>query len=280
MFIEPKAYAAFISYRHTARDREWAIRMFEALETYRTPKTLQKQGYPAQLGKLFRDEDEIPASADLSDQIKHALAHSSVLIVVCSPETPKSKWVRREIALFQEMGKGDRIIPLLIAGEPDESFPPEILSRTVESAMPDGTIAERSQEIEPIAADVRPRKDEPHSKTFQRAELRIAAAILGVAYDDLYRRQHERERAFLRRLAGAAAATVLLTAGGAYWAYDTYFAIKVQYCANYGERWGVPFCVGEMSEFSGSQAGGGLQNQKQGRAAARTEQPQRLALSP
>lgn len=93
-----------------------------ALETYRTPKPLQSEAFPDRLGHLFRDEDEIPASSDLSDQIKDALARSDHLIVVCSADTPGSRWVRREIELFQEMGKGDRIIPLLIAGEPESSF--------------------------------------------------------------------------------------------------------------------------------------------------------------
>ena len=237
MFVGRKPYAAFISYRHLPRDREWAIRMFTALETYQTPKPLQRQGYPARLGRLYRDEDEVPASADLSDQIRQSLAHSSLLIVVCSPDTPRSKWVRREITLFQEMGKGDRIIPLLVAGEPDQSFPPELLRRRAERTLPDGRTGTYWEEFEPIAADVRPRKDESNAKTFRRAKLRLAAAILGVTYDDLYQREHEREKAHQRTLAGAAAAFLLVITGGGLWYWDTYLKIKIQYCANSGERW-------------------------------------------
>lgn len=94
-------YSAFISYRHVPRDRRWAKRIMDLLETYRTPKPLQAEGYPDRVGRLFRDEDEIPASSDLSSQIKDALTHSDFLIVICSPETPASRWVRREIELFQ-----------------------------------------------------------------------------------------------------------------------------------------------------------------------------------
>jgi len=121
MRAETPRYAAFVSYRHLPRDRNWAIRIFRALESYRTPTALQREAFPDRIGRLFRDEDEIPASSDLSDQIKDALAHADFLIVVCSPDTPASRWIRREIELFQEMGKGDRVIPLLIAGEPEES---------------------------------------------------------------------------------------------------------------------------------------------------------------
>src|SRR5580658_11281149 len=108
MNTETVRYAAFISYRHMPRDRRWAIRIMRALETYRTPKPLQREAYPDRLGHLFRDEDEIPASSDLSDQIKEALAHSDHLIVVCSPDTPGSRWVRREIELFQELRSEER----------------------------------------------------------------------------------------------------------------------------------------------------------------------------
>jgi hypothetical protein len=152
-------YSAFISYRHRPRDRQWALRIMAALETYRTPKALVAESFPPRIGHLFRDEDEIPASHDLTDQIKDALLRSDNLIVICSPDTPGSRWVRREIELFQELGKGDRIFPVLIAGEPEESFPRELLRRRVARDLPDGSREETWEEVEPIAADVRPRKD-------------------------------------------------------------------------------------------------------------------------
>ena len=39
-------------------------------ESYRTPKPLQREAFPERIGRLFRDEDEIPSSSDLSDQSK------------------------------------------------------------------------------------------------------------------------------------------------------------------------------------------------------------------
>ena len=137
---ETNRYSAFVSYRHMPRDRRWAVRIMSELEAYRTPKALQREAFPDRIGHLFRDEDEIPASTDLSDQIKDALARSEFLIVVCSPDTPASRWVCREIELFQEMGKGERIIPLLIAGEPDQSFPPELRRRRVAVPRADGSM--------------------------------------------------------------------------------------------------------------------------------------------
>ncbi len=246
MATETPRYAAFISYRHMPRDRAWALRIMRALETYRPPKPLLREAFPDRLGHLFRDEDEIPASSDLSDQIKDALAHSDYLIVVCSPDTPGSRWVSREIELFQDMGKGDRIIPLLIAGEPDESFPPELRRRRVVHPRPDGTSETVWEEVEPIAADLRPRTDERESRTERRAVLRLAAALLGCRYDDLARRDDERRRAALRNRLATAAGLLLVAATGGGWWWNANLRVKTEYCANYGERWAVPFCVGPL----------------------------------
>ena len=239
-------YAAFISYRHKPRDRAWALRIMRELETYRTPKALRAEAFPDRIGTLFRDEDEIPASSDLSDQIKDALRHSDFLIVVCSPDTPGSQWVRREIELFQEMGKGDRILPLLIAGEPEESFPPELRRRLVERTGPDGAIEKVWEEIEPIAADVRPRNDERQSKTQHRALLRLSAALLGCRYDDLARRDAERRSALWRARIAAALVVAAVGGGGGLWWWDANLRIKTEHCVNVGERWGAPVCVGSI----------------------------------
>src|SRR3954453_18606101 len=90
-------YAAFISYRHVEPDRRWAQWLHSALETYRVPKSLVRgRGLPPRAGRGFRDEEELPASANLSASIREALEQSRYLIVVCSPRTPGSEWVNRE----------------------------------------------------------------------------------------------------------------------------------------------------------------------------------------
>ena len=60
---------------------------------------------PTKLGKCFRDEDELAASHSLPDSIREALAASRTLIVICSPETQESSWVRREIEMFEQIGR-------------------------------------------------------------------------------------------------------------------------------------------------------------------------------
>ena len=67
-------YAAFISYRHAAVDRKWAVWLHRALETYRVPRRLVQDAELApRIGRVFRDEEELAASADLSESIDLAL---------------------------------------------------------------------------------------------------------------------------------------------------------------------------------------------------------------
>ena len=77
-------YWAFISY--SSRDRAWARWLHHAIETYGIPAQLVSHptpiGHPApkRFQPLFRDRDELPASADLSMQIDAALRVSNRLI--------------------------------------------------------------------------------------------------------------------------------------------------------------------------------------------------------
>lgn len=238
-------YDAFISYRHVERDRVWAEWLIEALEGYRVPKALQDRGLPPRLRKVFRDEDEVPASSDLNDQILQALKASRFLIVVCSAFTPRSKWVEREIEMFNELGRGDQVLALLTEGEPGDSFPNAMLVRHRRITAPDGTTLVIKEDKEPLAADVRPRKDHTQAELKRLALLRLIAVILGVKFDDLRQRDHEREHRGKLRHAAVAAALVLLVgaAGLAYWIVmrpvTTYFRQIVW-------RWGVPEGLGPI----------------------------------
>ena len=104
------------------------------------------------------------------------------------------------------------------------------------------------EEVEPVAADVRPRKDEPKRETERRALMRLAAALLGCKFDDLARREEERRKRKLRQQLAAATALLGVVGVGGLWSWDANLRVKTQYCANYGERFGVPKCVGALSE--------------------------------
>ncbi|MDR1192908.1 MAG: toll/interleukin-1 receptor domain-containing protein [Peptococcaceae bacterium] len=191
------AYAAFISYRHKALDTRLAKAIHRQLETYRVPSNIAKRAGKKRLGKVFRDQDELPLLADLGEGIRRALEASEWLIVICSPDLPESKWCMAEVDYFIELGKRDRILTVLVDGEPEASFPPRL--RFEESR---GEIVER----EPLAADVRGNSAATSLRKLRREKLRLLAPMLGVGYDDLRRRQRRRSM----QMAAAAGLSVVL----------------------------------------------------------------------
>ena len=230
------SYAAFISYRHLPRDAEVAREVQRVLEEYRLPRHVARADAPAQtashtdgmptetatpgsnahseqprrtsrstkLGKCFRDEDELAASHSLPGSIREALAASRTLIVICSPETQESPWVRREIEMFEQLHGREHIICVLAAGSPEESIPPILKTRM----MPDANGILREMPAEPLAADLR-----PEAKTKRKAELlRIIAAVAGCNYDDLRQRERARRRKCIA-LSSAAAALAIVAIG-------------------------------------------------------------------
>jgi TIR domain/PDZ domain len=244
---QPFLYDAFISYRHVERDRKWAEWLIDALERYRVPKSLQQRGLPPRLRKIFRDEDEVPASADLNDQIKQALLASRFLIVVCSAFTPRSKWVEREIEIFNELGRGDQVLALLTEGEPGDSFPVGMLERHRNVLEPDGSSRVVKEDKEPLAADVRPRSGVSMPQQKRMALLRLVAVILGVKFDDLRQRDHEREVS-RRRVWIAAAATLLLLISGAGYGYWEMMRPHSAYYRQIIWRWGLPEGLGQIDD--------------------------------
>jgi len=247
-------YDAFISYRHVDRDRKWAEWLIAALERYRVPKALQDKGLPPRLRKVFRDEDEVPASADLNDQIREALIASRFLIVICSAFTPRSKWVEREIQIFNELGRSDQVLALLTEGEPGDSFPDAMLVRYREIIEPNGTKRTVKEDKEPLAADVRPRSGVSNERLKRLALLRLMAVILGVKFDDLRQREHERERK--QHLTWAAiAAALALTIGGAAGFYWNLTRPTTAFYRQLVWRWGLPVGTGGIDAETHSHLG-------------------------
>src|SRR5207249_4517924 len=126
--ISGRRYAIFLSYRHAdnrEQGRQWATWLHQVLEGYEIPadlvgtKNSKGDSIPASLYPVFRDEEELPADADLTRNIRQALENSELMVVLCSPRAVESRFVAEEIRYFKELGKADRILALMIDGEPN-----------------------------------------------------------------------------------------------------------------------------------------------------------------
>jgi tetratricopeptide (TPR) repeat protein len=171
-------YWAFVSY--SSNDKSWGRWLHRAIESYGIPaqlvNNLTPAGHPApkRFRPSFRDREELPASADLSTQIEDALRSSRYLIVVCSKHAAQSRWVNKEIEIFQRLDRNNHILAIIVDGEPNagderECFPPAL------------------RKCEPIAADARPDGDGKAN-----AKLKLIAGMLGVSFDALKQRDVHR----------------------------------------------------------------------------------------
>lgn len=202
-------YTAFISYRHAAPDEEIAKKLHTLIENYSIPADIQKSSGRRKMGRVFRDQEELPLSTDLGGDIRAALENSEWLIAVCSPRYPESRWCMAEIDYFISLGKRSRILTILVEGEPDESFPAQL--RTIEQNG-------NTEDVEPLAGDVRAATTAASLKKLRDEKLRLLAPMLGVRFDDLRRRARRRRRRIT--------AAVLMTAFALLSGFLTFALIK------------------------------------------------------
>jgi len=228
-------YWAFISYAST--DAPVAAKLRRRLENYRLPRDLvgrpgRDVPLPSRLFPIFRDREELPLVGDLAASIKSALSASRYLIVVCSPEAAKSRWVNEEILYFMGIGRADRILAIIVGGEPNASDDPdEALPECFPPAFRNG-----HGRTEPAAGDLRPGGD-----GWTAVVLKAVAGITGLGLDAFVRRERKRRR--LRQVVAGIALSMLLAGG--LWTWD-YNRLKVAYFANIGTRWGAPEGVGAV----------------------------------
>ena len=217
-------YDAFISYRHIEPDLTIAKILHEMIEKFNIPKHLRTVSNDENsindkhIFRVFRDREEL-STKDLSTMIEEAIANSKNLIVICSKRTSLSPWCRKEVQLFKKIHGVNNIIPVLIEGEPDDSFIDEL--KNLKTTFINSENVEEEKNIELLAADIRP--DEVKSPSFKGYEIleyskdpklneltkksldilkkseiyRIVASMLNVNYGDLKLRHQER---YLKRI--------------------------------------------------------------------------------
>ena len=213
---------AFLSYSHDdEKDAAW---LHESLEEFRVPKRLIGQltdmgPVPKRLAPIFRDRHELAVAADLGEEIEEAIAGSRFLIVLCSPSAAQSHWINEEIMCFKRLHREDRVLAVILEGEPfasdipgrehEECFPPALRVHCDRKGRP------TAQRAEPLAADLRESGDGRHMGL-----LKTAAGLLGVGLDDLAQREAHRRQRRMTIITAASLAGMLATSGLAYTAIE------------------------------------------------------------
>ena len=230
MAAEAGAHDVFISYRSSrSPDREIAEQLQKTLEAYPVPLSLRKSlARPARFAwlpsrlRVFRDSSDLSATPDLWHAIRSELLRSRWLVVVCSPGTSQSPWIAKEIDTFLETNGRERVIAVLVEGEPDDSIPAQLRCETIEVAQGDSSSTSLTRPVAPRASDLRAR--DVHSavallkgwRTPRTRQKRfdVLAPILGLSSrEDLVQRHRARAR---QRLGFAVSGVILIAVVGVY----------------------------------------------------------------
>ena len=223
------SHKAFISYSHQS-DAVLAPAIQSALHKFAKP------WYRMRALRVFRDTTSLAANAALGPSIEKALAEAEWFLLLASPLSASSRWVRQELAWWLENRSVERMLILLTDGELawDTAARDFDWSRT--TAIPKDMAGRFADE--PLYVDFRWARAEPQGLTLRHAKFRsaildIAAPLHGRAKDELDGddvRQHRRTRIV------SAAAVALILVGAAIAGWQAYVATQARLAAERSEK--------------------------------------------
>ena len=165
---------------------------------------------PERIEPVFWDEPELSEAAGLSGEMRQALEESRCLVVICSPQSAQSRQVNEAVRYFKQRGRDNRILPLVVAGEPnagtanepgltpaDECYVPALRH----PVQPDGTLDTSRRAGKHIYVDARhgveKREILAHDHRQAEADLEMAkiqliAQLISVGFHGLWWREQKR----------------------------------------------------------------------------------------
>lgn len=107
-----REYEAFISYSHAA-DNDLAAALQRTLNRIARPPYKWREWWPP---RVFRDQTNLAAAADLGGEIRGALMGSSSFVLLASPPAAQSHWVNEEVTTWCANKPRDRLFIALTEG--------------------------------------------------------------------------------------------------------------------------------------------------------------------
>lgn len=199
--LKPNEYDAFISY--SRRDREFAFSLEKRLEAYKPPKDL---AVPRRRLKIFRDEGDLTGN-EYFRSIERHLNGSAKLIVVCSPAACASEYVNDEIRRFVDANGPQNIIPILLAGIPNNEATPD---QSGERAFPDALCEAMQMPLATSYLGFTGDKDKVQKGKFEGSWYTLLANLYEISRDEIEQRDRKRQRR-TRRVAAAIAGAVIVS---------------------------------------------------------------------
>ena len=184
------------------------------LEQFRLPSHI-RETLPEGKGRIRAHSADGPDAAEAEES-------SQWLAVVCSPRLKESEACMDVIRRFKKQKGQEQILAVLLEGEPADSFPKELCFREKTVTGGDGVTRVITEEVEPLAADLREKDPRKQKKLLDDAVLRLAAPVFGLNYDDLRQRHREQKLRRIAAFCGAVAAVSFVIACTSF-----YLSVKV-----------------------------------------------------
>ena len=240
----------------------------------------EEYSLPETLKPIFRDVTNIPVG-ELRDLLREELERSKFLIVVCSPDSAQSKWVNREVEYFIELGRFDKIIPFIIAGNPgggaQECYVPILQNPPQYRDIPEIDLSIPKNKVtnerhKAFLRDLLKDRGQLNGVSQERegqelCHFKILAKMLGIdpgvilsqneVIEDIKRKreakkaeEEKRKQRFWKRITFMGIAAVLIAffaVLGTYLSQHREAPVITRYYADYVERWGVPEGLFELT---------------------------------
>ncbi len=184
-------FDVFISYSRS--DRLFVERLEAALEAFVPPVELGLGTLPI---KVFRDVSDMTGT-DYVAAIERHLSRSRVLVVVCSPHARRSAYVGDEIQRFATTRRATDIVPVLLAGIPNNEVRP---GHEDQRAFPDALCAALEMPLAVPYLGIDVERQRPDDTPFLDAWYGLLANIYGVSRHAIEARDRQR-RTVDRRIA-------------------------------------------------------------------------------
>ena len=222
--MEEYKYYAFVSYRSS--DEKYAKWLQDKIEAYRLPTTVQKMNAALPKKKLrpcFRYHTDIQPN-ELKTELRNKLEQSKYLLVICTPRSAQSPWVGNEIDTFVELGRRNRIIPVIVEGKPYSGDPAtECYNPSLIKHFPHSDNIAEDREI--LGVNIHEEGRGSAYMKRERAVIQIVSRMLDVNYDQLWNRQ--RRRIITRAIVSTLLSVLFVCAMALMWFFNQPFDSQV-----------------------------------------------------
>lgn len=191
-------------------DAKTADRLAERIRKYRLPSGIVISDENTDYRRILLDTQ----GTAFDEMVREQLDKSRFMVFLCSPDAKNNPALNQRLAAFLSTHDRDKMIAVLVRGEPEDAFPENFRERKmVRHILPGQRVIERMETIEPIAADLRADTEKRKKKLLRYETVRIVASVMSLHPDDLERRQHARQKKTLISILAMTAAVIFVISG-------------------------------------------------------------------